>query len=110
MEGPSIRRFPRMSLGNPIDLRVGERTIRIENPVGNLSVGGLFVHTEDLPVDTHVHVKIDALHPIEADGVVRFCEPRGEGLGIEFTAVTEANHKYLDELIAELTLKGVLAS
>lgn len=109
MEGPSIRRFPRMSLGNPIELRVGDRTIRIEKPVGNLSVGGLFVHTEDLPVDTHVHVKIDALPPFEADGVVRFCEPHGEGLGIEFTAVTEVDHKHLDELLAELTLKGVPA-
>lgn len=110
MEGPSIRSFPRMSLQNPVELRVGTKSIRIQRAVGNLSVGGLFVNAEDLPVNAGVHVKIAAAHPFEAEGVVRFSEPQGGGVGIEFTAITDANRKRLDELIAELTRKEVLAS
>ncbi len=108
MEGPSLRSFPRMPLGNPVELRLEKETIRIPNPVGNLSVGGLFVHAQAIPLDTPVHVKVAAAHPFEADGVVR--EAHGDGLGIEFITVTDANRKRLDELILELTRKELLAS
>lgn len=109
MEGPSIRSFPRMSLRNPVELSAGSRTIRIEKAVGNLSVGGLFVNAGDLPLNSAVRVKIAAARPFEAEGVVRSSEPQG-GVGIEFTAMTDANRKRLDELIAELTAKEILAS
>lgn len=109
MEGPSIRSFPRISLGNPVELRVQNKTIRIREPIGNLSAGGLFVNAAELLVNTPVHIKIAAAHPFEAEGVVRFCESQG-GVGIEFTSITDANRKRLDELIVELTKKEVLAS
>jgi hypothetical protein len=99
-----------MPLRNPVELRLENKTIRIRNPVGNLSVGGLFVHAQPIPLDTPVHVRVAAAHPFEADGVVRFCEPQGDGLGIEFTTITDANRKRLDELIVELTKKEQLAS
>ena len=105
MEGPSLRNAPRMLLHNPIELRVGDRTIRIKDAVGNLSVRGLFINFADLPVNTTVHVKIPARDTFEADGVVRFCEPRGGGIGIEFTTITELNRKHLEALIALLTEK-----
>lgn len=108
MEGPSLRSFPRMLLQNPVELRVGSRTIRIEKAMGNLSAGGLFVNAEGLPLNSAVHVKIAAARPFEAEGVVR--ETHASGVGIEFTSITEANHKRLDELIAALTQKEVLAS
>jgi len=108
MEGPSLRSTPRMELRNPIELRLENKTIRIPKPVGNLSVGGLFVNAQPVPLDTPVHVKVAAAHPFEADGVVR--EVHGNGLGIEFTAITDANRKRLDELIVELTKKELLAS
>lgn len=109
MEGPSIRCFPRISLRNPVELRVGNKVIRIQEAVGNLSAGGLFINAEDVPVSAAIHVKISAAHPFEAEGIVRFCEPQG-GVGIEFTSITNANRKRLDELIVELTEKEVLAS
>ena len=110
MEGPSIRRFPRTCLRTPVELRVGEQTIHIEKAVGNLSPGGLFVNAGELPVNTNVHVRIAAVHPFEADGVVRFCEPHDGGVGIEFTNITDANRRYLDDLIAELARTELLAS
>jgi hypothetical protein len=96
-------------LRNPIELRVGNRTIRLKNAFGNLSAGGLFIQAADLPVNTPVHVKIAAATPFEADGVVRVSEPHS-GVGIEFTTITEANRKRLDELIGELVNKEALAS
>ena len=108
MEGPSLRSFPRLPLRNPVEIRVGSRTIRIEKAVGDLSVGGLFVNAEGLPLNADVHIKIAATRPFEAEGVVR--ETHAGGVGIEFTAITEANRKRLDELIAALTQKEVLAS
>lgn len=110
MEGPSIRSSPRISLRDPVEIRVGKRTIRIPKALGNLSAGGLFVNAEELPVNTAVQVKIAAARPFEAEGVVRFSEPQGGGVGIEFTAITDANRKRLDALIVELTKKEVLAS
>ena len=108
MEGPSVRSFPRMDLRNAVELRAGSKTIRVEKAVGNLSVGGLYVNAENLPLEASVHVKIVARHPFEAEGVVR--ESHAGGVGIEFTSISEANRKRLDELIAELLKREVLAS
>jgi len=110
MEGPCIRHSPRIFLRNPVELRVGNKAIRIKEAVGNLSTGGLFINTAEMPVNTIVHVKIAAVRPFEADGVVRFCEPQGGGVGIEFTTITDDNRKRLDDIIVELTKNEVLAS
>ena len=111
MEGPCIRSFPRMALNYPVELRVGEKAIRLEHALGNLSVGGLFIQTEALPVNMPVHVKIAACSPFEADGVIRYSESNGQkGTGIEFTAMSEADRQHLDQLITELTRDGVPAS
>ena len=106
MEGPSIRTFPRMELRIPIELRLGKKTLRVEKPLGNLSVGGLFVNCEDLPVNADVHVCIQAAEPVEADGVVRFVQPDHSGVGIEFVKITEPDRQRLDRLIADLTRRG----
>lgn len=108
MEGPSLRSSPRTLLCCPIELRVGNQTIRLKQATGNLSVGGLFISAGELPVNTPVHVKMAATPPFEAEGVVRFCD--AGGIGIEFTTLTEANRRRLGELIAEFTQRETLAS
>lgn len=108
MEGPSLRGSPRTLLRCPIELRVGNQTIRLKQAVGNLSTGGLFIIAGELPVDTPVHVKMAAAPPFEAEGVVRFCD--AGGVGIEFTTLTEANRRRLAELIAEFAQRETLAT
>lgn len=110
MEGPSLRSFPRMVLDIPIELRVADKAIRIKKGLGNLSAGGLFVAGQDWPTGTPVHVRITARPPFEADGVIRYREAGGgKGIGIEFTALSEAERHHLEALITELTLKGAPA-
>ena len=106
MEGPNLRSFPRTMLCCPVELRVGDRTIRREQALGNLSAHGLFLQAEKLPVNTVVHIKIAAALPVEVDGVVRFCQ--ADGVGIEFTASTKADLQRLGELIAEFTRRETL--
>ena len=111
MEGPSLRSFPRMVLDVPIELRVDRKAIRIKKGLGNLSAGGLFLAGQDWPTGTPVHVRIAGPEPFEADGVIRYREAGGsKGVGIEFTALSEAEHRHLDALIGELTLKGASAA
>lgn len=110
MEGPSLRTFPRMLLDVPIELRVAGRAVRLKKALGNLSAGGLFVAGPDWPTGTPVHVRIAGPEPFEADGVIRYQESHGEhGVGIEFTALGEAERRHLDALITELTSKGAPA-
>jgi hypothetical protein len=108
MEGPDLRSFPRTLFSCPVELSVGEKTIRLEQALGNLSMHGLFIQTEPLPVDSAVHIRIVAAHPAEFDGVVRFCD--AEGIHIEFLAVTEAGRLRLYDLIAELVPKQRLSA
>jgi hypothetical protein len=103
MEGPSIRSFPRIELRTPLELRTNGTAIRLQG--SNVSAGGLFVEGENLPLGTTVHVSIAAVHPFEADGVVRYRSDGG--VGIEFTPLTGPVRKGLDDLIAELTQKGL---
>lgn len=108
MDGPSIRTFPRTALDHPIQLLVGKQALRAEKLGGNLSAGGVFVLGPELPVGTPVEVKIAG--GFRADGVVRYCGSNGDrGVGIEFTALTAAARLRLDQLIAELTEKGLPA-
>jgi hypothetical protein len=107
MEGSCMRSFPRMQLDKPVELKIGNDTIQIENPTNNLSAGGVFVRREDLPVGAPVHVRIPVnAHYFEADGQIRSNIKSGAGIG--FTSVPNA--KDLDELIEELTLRGLPAA
>ncbi len=109
MEGPSIRTFPRIEMHKPVELRVGDQAINIQDCIGNLSAGGLFVKGEALPVGTPVRIFVSGQAPFEADGVVRYQGFNGyRGVGIEFTGVNEKVRKGLDTLIAELTSDGAL--
>ena len=108
MEGPNLRSFPRTMFTCPVELSVGKKTIRLKQALGNLSVHGLFLHTEALPVNAAVHVRIAAAHPAEFDGVVRFCD--AEGVHIEFIAITEDGRLRLYDLIAEFAPKERLSS
>lgn len=108
MEGPNLRSYPRTLFSCPVELTVDDKTIHLKEALGNLSVHGLFLHAEPLPVDASVHIRIAAIHPAELDGVVRFCD--AEGVHIEFIALTEADRRHLDDLIAEFALREHLSS
>jgi len=109
MEGSSARMFPRTELDKPVELKVGQETIRVESATNNLSVGGLYVRRGDLPKGAPVHVRIPvSSHFFEADGQVQ--EASAAGAGIGFTSVSEGNRVALDELIEELTLRGLPAA
>ena len=110
MEGPCIRHFPRIELEAPVELQLGEHTVRIEKPLGNLSLGGLFLHCNALPVDAGVHVRILAPEPFEAEGTVRHVEAESNCVGIEFAQLTEAERQRLEQLIVELTRRGAAAA
>ncbi len=110
MEGPSLREYPRMVLAKPVELRVEKKAIKMKE-AGNLSVSGLYVEGEKLPVGTAVHVTVSSSPPVDVDGVVRYAGDNGHpGVGIEFTHVTEANRKRLELLIADITRQGAPAS
>jgi hypothetical protein len=110
MEGPPIRNFPRMVLDTPIDLRLADRSIHIKHPRGNLSAGGLFLHTRPLPLGSQVQVKIARPEPFEVTGVIRYVQRRrGAGVGIEFGRLSPSQWRHLDSLIRELTRRGVPA-
>jgi len=110
VEGPSIRSFPRLSLDHPVELRLGKKTIKVAKPRGNLSAGGLFLLAKGVPENAPVKVKISGRPVFEAEGVVRFSEPRRGGCGIEFTAVNAQNRKRLEGLIAALLKKEALCA
>jgi len=101
VEGPNLRGLPRTLFSCPMELRVGDQTLRREQAHGNLSTHGLFLCAEQLPAGTPVHVHFTANPPADMDGVVRFRD--ADGIGIEFTAVSEADRRSLDALIAEFT-------
>jgi len=106
MEGPSIRRFPRILMDKAVDLKVGDAAIHLDGAAGNLSVGGLFLKAEGPPAGSPVHLRIAASHPVELDGVIRYSKNNGErGLGIEFI-VADGSRQDLYQLIAELTRDG----
>jgi hypothetical protein len=110
MEGSNTRTFPRMLLDKPVELQIGSDTIRVENPTNNLSVGGLFLHRSGLPVGASVRVRITEPRPFEAEG--RICNGgHGEsGAGIGFAALSGGSREALDDLIEDLTLRGLPAA
>lgn len=111
MEGTSTRTFPRMLLDKPVELEIGEKRIQVENPSNNLSVGGMYVRRGNLAVGTPVHIRIPVnSHVFEADGQIRNCEPGDNGVGIGFNSLSPANRQALDDLIEELTLRGLPAA
>jgi hypothetical protein len=85
---------------------VGDRIIRRKRAAGNLSASGLFLQAAKLPVNTPVRVKLAGRHPLEMEGVVRFCG--AEGVGIKFIAPTEISRRRLDDLIAEFVPREIL--
>ena len=111
MEGPCIRRFPRIALDNPIELRSGDTVILLDSAKGNLSVGGLFVSTQGPTLSGEVRLRIRASHPFETQGFIRHLLNNGsKGVGIEFSDLPEATRKDLEQLIAELTRDGAPAA
>jgi hypothetical protein len=103
-------RFPRLLLDRPVELEIGKDTIRIENPTNNVSIGGLFVRRGHLPVGAPVHIRISGRNVFEADGQIRHSEPNEFGAGIRFTSLSEPNRVALNELIEDLTGRGLAAA
>jgi hypothetical protein len=111
MEGPYIRRFPRIALDKPVELRAGEKVITVHNAKGNLSAGGLFVATDGPAPSGEVHLRINASRLFESQGMIRHVLNSGtRGVGIEFCALPEAARRELEQLIAELTREGAPAA
>jgi hypothetical protein len=110
MEGSNTRTFPRMLLDKPVELQIGSDTIRLENPTNNLSVGGLFLRGEGLPVGTSVRVRIAAPRPFEAEGRICNTDARESGVGIGFASLSGGNREALNDLIEDLTLRGLPAA
>src|ERR1700758_868290 len=110
MEGSNTRTFPRMLLDKPVEVQIGGDTIRIENPTNNLSVGGLFVHRSGLPVGAAVRVRISSPKPFEAEGRIFNCGNGEAGAGIGFESLSGRSREALDDLIEDLTLRGLPAA
>ena len=110
MEGSNTRTFPRMLLDKTVELQVGGNTIRTENPTNNLSVGGLYLRGAGLPVGTPVRVRISEPRPFEADGHICNSNASESGVGIGFTSLSGRNRDALNDLIEDLTLRGLPAA
>ena len=108
MEGSCTRMFPRTELDRPVELQYGKDTIRIESNRNNLSAGGLYVRRGNLAVGTRVRVRIAARRVFEAEGQI--CEASASGAGIGFTSLSERNREALNDLIEDLTLRGLPAA
>ncbi|HLK33339.1 MAG TPA: PilZ domain-containing protein [Terriglobales bacterium] len=111
MEGPCIRRFPRILLTKPVELRSGDSVIFLESAQGNLSAGGLFVTTQGATPAGEVRLRIVASRPFETQGIVRhFMTEGSQGVGIEFSQLPEQARQDLELLISELTRDGAPAA
>jgi PilZ domain len=110
MEGSNTRTFPRMLLDRPVELQIGDETIRVNNPTNNLSAGGLFLHGAGLPLGASVRVRIQEPRLFEADGHICNSNSREAGVGIGFTSLSGWNREALNELIEDLTLRGLPAA
>jgi PilZ domain len=110
MEGTSTRIAPRTALDQPVEVKIGDQTLRVENPSNNLSVGGLFLRRETLPTGTPVHVRISSRQVFEADGQVCNSGNGERGVGIRFASLTDGNLQALYDLIEDLTLRGLPAA
>jgi hypothetical protein len=107
MEGPSVNRVPRTELDCAIEVRSSGKALHAEQGTANISVRGLFVPGQDLPVGTTVSVKVQNGRVFEAAGVVRrACH----GVGIEFTDFYNGNRQRLLDIIEELTRRGLPAA
>jgi hypothetical protein len=110
MEGSNTRTFPRMLLDKAVELEIGADTVRMENPTNNLSIGGLFLRRASLPVGTTVRVRIAAPLPFEAEGRICNSDSREPGVGIGFTSLSRRSREALNDLIEDLTLRGLPAA
>jgi hypothetical protein len=110
MEGSNTRTFPRMLLDKPVEVQINGDTIRVENPTNNLSVGGLFLHRSGLPVGASVRVRISSPKPFEAEGRIFNCGNGEAGAGIGFDSLSGGNREALNDLIEDLTLRGLPAA
>ena len=110
MEGTSTRATPRMLMDAPVEIRIGDNEITFAGPGNNLSVGGLFLHSIDLPPAGPVHIRISGHGLFEADGEIRNCDLREGGTGIEFAPLSAQSREALDVLIEDLTRRGLPAA
>jgi hypothetical protein len=108
MEGPCMRRFPRIALDKAVELRGGQAVIALENAQGNLSLGGVFVAAPGALPSGEVHLRICGSRPFESRGTVRRLVQGGAG--IEFAELPQAARRELEQLIAELTRDGAPAA
>ena len=107
MEGPNGSCLPRTSFSCPVEINTGGTWIQRDCVRGNLSLRGLFLSSEHLPVDGVVHLTVFGAHRVKADGIVRHCDARGAG--IEFRGLSEEQSRLLYEFITDFTPGAMLA-
>lgn len=110
MEGTCTRKAPRTTLDQPVDVQIGDQSLRLENPANNLSIDGLFLRREALPAGTPVHIRIASRRVFEADGLVCNSGNGERGVGIQFSSLSDGNREALYDLIEDLTLRGMPAA
>ncbi len=79
-------------------------TAKIHGVVLNLSRGGsFFVGARVVPVGSQVEmlIRLPGIEPIRVQGQIRHHtrNPEGEGMGIEFTAVSDSDLRFINEFV-----------
>ena len=100
---PSRRRFSRVEKPHGVWVYWNCKGLEDTSRVRDLSVGGLFVETEEVR-DVGATIRLDFLvqeGQIRAKAVVRHVKP-GSGLGLKFTALTEEDGPRLTALMTRL--------
>lgn len=110
MEGTSTRNAPRTALDQPVEIQIGDQTLRVDHPANNLSVDGMFLRREALPAGTPVHIRIASRRIFEADGMVCNSGNGERGVGIRFSSLSDGSREALYDLIEDLTLRGLPAA
>jgi hypothetical protein len=94
-EGQNRRRFPRLKLSVPIELRPEGSEFPIRGATSDLSVSGCYVEmTFTFPVGTTLEIGLQLEEPVIALGTVVTCDTQ-VGNGINFTKILPEDQEQL---------------
>ena len=84
-DGPDRRKFPRLKIGVPIELRPEGNEFPIRGATSDLSLNGCYVEmTFTFPVGTVLEISLQLAEPVLALAAVVTCDTQ-VGNGIQFT-------------------------
>jgi PilZ domain len=101
---PGRRHYPRVEAGQGVWVYWNCENLKDTSRVRDLSLGGLFVATEEVRV-VGTTIRLDFLvqeGAIRAAAVVRHAEP-GRGMGLKFTSIHREDLQHLAELVNRLS-------